>query len=266
MGKGWARLIWAAVAIGILALSIREASADDLQAVRVDLERALPGKTLEPFFAGHPLVFRGTPPRATAIYQDTVNGVVLIASTNAVGTGVVVTSQGDIITNDHVVQAAHVAQGAHWVAVWFKPREGQRLAKGDFLIGKVLRRNAQRDLAHIRLPQGLPPQATVVPMAPGVPEIGEAVYTIGHPKTYLWSFGQGLVAQIHPDHHWQYDDGIPRSGTAIQTQAPLNAGSSGSPLLNKSGAIVGIVVGAPQEVQGIHFAVSAQHVRELLPR
>ncbi len=253
-----------ALGIGLLGLAIVRASADDLEPPRGELERTLPHEALERFFSSHPLVFRA-PPRASTIYRNRVNGVVLIASTNSLGTGVLVSSQGDIVTNDHVIQAAHRAQGHDWVAVWFKPAQGARLAKGSFLIGKVLQRNPHRDLAHIRLVDGLPPTATVVPTAAAVPTVGQNVFTIGHPGTDLWSFGEGKVAQIRTDYRWKYGDGIARNATAIQTEAPVDPGSSGGPLLNDAGAIVGIVVGSSSAVQGVYYAVSVEHVHELLP-
>lgn len=259
------RRLGMAVAVGFLSLAIVEASADDLAPIRADLERALPQEALERFFASHPLVFRA-PPRASAVYRNRVNGVVLIASTNAVGTGVLVSGQGDIVTNEHVVQAAHRAEGHEWVAVWFKPPPGTRPARATFLMGKVVQRNPQRDLAHIRVVDGLPPTATVVPMAAVRPTVGQDVFTIGHPQTDLWSFGEGKVARISPDHRWKYGDGIARSATAIQTEAPVNPGSSGGPLLNEAGAIVGIVVGSAAAAEGVYWAVSVQHVHELLPR
>ena len=92
------------------------------------------------------------------------------------------------------------------------------------------------------------------------------MFTIGHPKACLWSFGQGVVAQIRPDYEWKYRDGIPRSATTIQTQAPVNPGDSGGPLLNDKGAVVGIMVGSASETDGVSFAVAVQHLREVLPR
>ena len=252
--------------IGLLCVVVLPASADDLKPVRIDLERTLPEQALERVFAAPPLVFRGVPPRAPAVYRERVNGVVLIASTNTVGTGVVVSEHGDIITNEHIVRNAHRARGDEWVAVWFKPSDGARPAKSNFLLAKVLQRSERRDLAHIQLAQLMPQTATVIPLASVMPYVGQDVFTIGHPKSYLWSFGQGVVSQIRPDYEWRYRDGIPRSATAIQTQAPVNPGDSGGPLLNEEGAVVGIVVGAATETGGVYFAVSVQHVRELLPR
>jgi serine protease Do len=53
--------------------------------------------------------------------------------------------------------------------------------------------------------------------------------------------------------------------TTIPTQAPVNPGDSGGPLLNDEGAVVGILVGSATETAGVYFA-AVQHVREVLPR
>jgi S1-C subfamily serine protease len=259
-------IVRSGVAIGLLCGAVLPACADDLTAVRVDLERTLPEQALEGFFASPPLVFRGVPSRGSMVYRECVNGVVLIASTNTVGTGVVVSEYGDIITNEHIVRNAHKARGDDWVAVWFKPSNGTRPAMSNFLLAKIRQRSERRDLAHIQLAQLMPQSATVIPLANAMPNVGQDVFTIGHPKSHLWSFGQGVVSQIRPDYEWRYRDGIPRSATAIQTQAPVNPGDSGGPLLNEEGAVVGIVVGAATETGGVYFAVSVLHVRELLPR
>ena len=263
------RGIWVlrvSVVIGLLGVAASPASADDLGPIRVDVERALPEDALNRVLASPPLVFRGAPHRGSLVYRERVNGVVLIASTNTVGTGVVVSEQGDIITNEHVIRDAYKARGDEWVAVWFKPSNGARPVKSDFLLARILRRNQRRDLAHIQLTQLMPQTAVVIPLATVMPSIGQEVFTIGHPKTYLWSFSQGIVSQIRPNYEWKYPDGILRSATTIQTQAPINPGDSGGPLLDDEGAVVGIVVGSATETDGVYFAVSAQHVRELLRR
>lgn len=254
------------VVLGLLSLAILPASADDLEPVRVALERALPQQDLERLFGSPTLVFRGSPPRGPIVYRERANGVVLIASTHRVGTGVVVSGQGDIITNEHIVRDAYKARGDDWVAVWFKPPNGVRPAKDNFLLAKIIKAHQRHDLAHIRLAQPAPNTATVIPLSTVIPDVGQEVFTIGHPKTYLWSFTHGVVSQIRPDYQWKYEDGIPRSATAIQTQAPVSPGHSGGPLLNEEGAIVGIMVGSAAEAEGVYFAVAVQHVRELLPR
>jgi S1-C subfamily serine protease len=261
----WIWVLGVSVVIGLLGGVVSPASTDDLGPIRGDLERALPEQALDRVLASPPLVFRGAPPRGSLVYRERVNGVVLIASTNTVGTGVVVSGQGDIITNEHVIRDAYKARGDEWVAVWFKPSHGARPTKSDFLLARVLQRNQRRDLAHIQLAQLMPQTAVVIPLATVMPSIGQEVFTIGHPRTYLWSFNQGIVSQIRPHYEWKYPDGILRRATAIQTQAPVNPGDSGGPLLDDEGAVVGIVVGSAPETEGVYFAVSVQHVRELLP-
>jgi S1-C subfamily serine protease len=254
-----------ALAATLLCVPAIGAPAEDLAPIRADLEQSLPTRDLDPLFASPQLVFRGVPSRGPAVYRERVNGVVLLASTKAVGTGVVVSAQGDIVTNEHVVRDAHRAQGGEWVAVWFKPANGVRPARDQFLLARVVQRNERRDLAHVRVVSGMPPTASVVPLASAIPDVGQEVFTIGHPKTVLWSFTQGVVSQIRPDYQWRYDDGVARSATAIQTQVALEPGSSGAPLLDDKGAVVGIVVGSAADAEGVYFAVSVQHVRELLP-
>src|SRR5262245_1568509 len=248
----------------ILGLGFAAALADDLPSIRQDVDRNLPQEQIARVFESHPLVFRGAPPSTSAVYRERVNGVVLIASTKAVGTGVLVSDDGDIVTNEHVVHSAHSAQGSEWVAVWFKPAPGTRPARHSFLLAKVVQRNAQRDLARIRVVDALPPTAKLIPMAKGKPAIGQDVFTIGHPKSDLWSFAKGKIAQIHQEYRWKYDDGIARSATAIETEAVVDPGSSGGPLLDETGAIVGIVVGSVSPGQGVYFAVSVDHVHPLL--
>ncbi len=253
------------LAAALLAAAALGAGAEDLAPIRADVERALPRHALDPLFASPQLTFRGAPSRGPAVYHERVNGVVLLASTKAVGTGVVVSAQGDIVTNEHVVRDAHRAQGGEWIAVWFKPADGARPTRDHFLLARVVQRNARRDLAHVRVAQTMPATASVIPLARAIPDVGQEVFTIGHPKTLLWSFTQGVVSQIRPDYQWRYDDGVARSATAIQTQAALDPGSSGAPLLDDKGAVVGIVVGSAADAQDVYFAVSVQHVRELLP-
>jgi len=254
------------LAAGLLGLTFVFASADELTSIRVEVERGLPNQALERLLVPPKLTERSMSPRGPAVYRERVNGVVLIASTKTVGTGVVVSAHGDIVTNEHVIRDAHRARGDEWIAVWFKPPNGVRPVKDDFLLAKVLQRNQRRDLAHIRLVQTMPATASAIPLASVIPGVGQEVFTIGHPKTFLWSFTQGVVSQIRPDYQWRYDDGVPRSATAIQTQAAVEPGSSGAPLLDDKGAVVGIVVGSAAETQGVYFAVSVEHVRELLPR
>ena len=89
--------------------------------VHDSLRQHLPEKELDRPLAPAPDVYRGSSSRAAQVYQRRANGVVLIAGENSIGTGVLISSSGDIVTNEHVVRDAHKERGAEWEAVWFKP-------------------------------------------------------------------------------------------------------------------------------------------------
>ena len=81
------RLAPIAVALALLGGAVAPLSADDLTPIHAGLANALQQETLERFFSEPPLVFRGAVARASAVYRERVNGVVLLASTKTVGTG-----------------------------------------------------------------------------------------------------------------------------------------------------------------------------------
>ena len=191
------------------------------------------------------------------VYRERVNGVVLIASTNTVGTGVVVSGQGDIVTNEHIVQDVHKARGEEWVAVWFKPSKGVRPAKRSFLLAKVLQRNQRRDLAHIRLAQLMPQTATVIPLASLMPNVIRRPTSGPSARAWCPRFDRTMSGDTKT--------GSRGARPRFRRKPPVNPGNSGGPLLNEEGAVVGIVVGSATETEGVYFAVSVQHVRELLP-
>jgi S1-C subfamily serine protease len=255
------------IVLGLLGFALAGASHLNYAAVRQELDQVLPHAQLAQAFT--PLVFRAPSPppmpaKGEQVYQQSVDGVVLIASTRTLGTGVLVSGQGDIVTNDHVVEAAHRTQGHDWVAVWFKPPPGVTPTAQSFLIGRVLERDQRRDLARIRVEIGVPAAAKAVRLASDAPAIGQDVFTIGHPQAALWALGHGKVTQIRPGYQWTYRNGPARSATTIQTSAPVNPGDSGGPLLDTDGTIVGIVVGSAATKQGVYYAVSVKHVRDLL--
>jgi S1-C subfamily serine protease len=250
----------------VLAALVAPVAAEDLDAVHEAVERALPREALEAIGAPAPLVLRRALTPRDTIYNQRVDGVVLLASTRTVATGVLVSEAGDIVTSDHIVQYAHRAGGDDWIAVWFRPAipTAPAMALPSFLLARVVQRDARRDLARLRLAQPTPESASVIPLGTAIPAAGKKVFTIGHPKNAGWTFGEGTVAEIRPDYQWRYDDGVARTATAIQLAAPIATGSSGGPLFDDRGAMIGVVVGAALDTPGVGFAVAVQHVRDLL--
>ena len=255
-----------AAALALLVALAGSAAALDLEAIHAELERALPREALEALGAPPPLVLRRAISPREAIYNQRVDGVVLLASTRTVATGVLVSEAGDIVTSDHLVQRAHRAAGEDWIAVWFHPSTpaAPAAALPGFVLARVVHRDPRRDLARLRLAQPVPDTATVIPLGNTMPAAGKKVFTIGHPKSAGWAFGEGVVAEVRPDYQWRYDDGVTRRATAIQLSAPIATGSSGGPLFDERGAMVGVVVAAGLDSPGVGFAVAVQHVQELL--
>ena len=264
---GFRQLALACVMAGAIVLTWGRlcVAADDLDAVRAEVERALPQQALAGIAVPPPLIFRRSLTPVDLIYNQRVDGVVLLASTKSVATGVLVSETGDIITNDHIVQHAQRVGADDWIAVWFRPSSpSQATPLGNFLLARVVQREPGRDLARLRLAQAAPGTAMPIPLGTVMPAVGNKVFTIGHPGNKGWTFGRGTVSEIRPDYQWRYADGVPRKATAIQMEAEIATGNSGGPLFDERGVMVGVVVGSATGQQGVGFAVAVQHVHDLL--
>jgi S1-C subfamily serine protease len=241
-----------------------DAQVKTLPEVRRALRENFPSEILQRKIYS-PLRIRGVLP-AHGVYEAGVLGVALIGFRNRnVGAGVVVSSSGDIVTNEHVVRDAHTDQGESFVSVAFiKDPSDPQPSREKLLVAKVLRRDVARDLAVIRLVDHLPTSARAIPLARVGAKVGDVVFSFGHPLNFLWSFDRGMVSQVRPEYVWKYEDRVERKATVIQTSAALNPGSSGGPLLNEEGKVVGVVAWGRQDGVGLNFAVSLQHIEEIL--
>jgi S1-C subfamily serine protease len=192
----------------------------------------------------------------TKVYKAASPAVVLVVSKAGAGSGALITADGKIVTNLHVVGDEEE------VGVIFKPaQEGAKIGK-DIHIAKVIRRDGQTDLALIQVGE-LPAGVTPLKVAEGPVEVGADVHAIGHPTGETWTYTRGIVSQIRQDYAWSAEDRIPHKATVIQTQTPINPGNSGGPLLNDAMEVVG-VNSFSGEGEGMNYAVSAGDVRVLL--
>jgi S1-C subfamily serine protease len=205
----------AALAIGIVALrnggSAKDAPNDETAAV---LNTTAP--------AAHTVSASETP---TQIYNSTHPGVVKITTESGLGTGIVLDKQGDILTNDHVVD------GSNRFNVSFDSSNATHSAR---LVGT----DPSDDLAVIKLTDtsGVNLQPLTLGDSSSV-QIGDTVYALGNPFGYTNSFSEGIVSGL--DRSMTAPNGF-TIGHAIQTDAAINPGNSGGPLLNANGDVVGI--------------------------
>jgi putative serine protease PepD len=192
---------------------------------------------------------------AQRVYAGAQGSVVSITARTArgtsTGTGFVVSSDGNIVTNDHVVA------GAQEITV----RIG---ADGTPRTATVTQADAAHDLAMLDVDaSGL---RALKLAAPGSVHVGQPVYAIGDPYGLRHTLTSGIVSATGRD-----IEGLDGStiSDAIQTDAALNPGNSGGPLLDAAGAVVGVNsqiagTGGQGGNVGVGFAISAATVTSVL--
>jgi S1-C subfamily serine protease len=182
----------------------------------------------------------------TQVYRDTIDSVVLIRNPNG--------SQGTgwLFEDDVVVTNAHVVGEADRVRVGFSEEETQ--------VSEVLGRDDLSDLAAVRVAD-TPDYATPLSLTESEPVIGTNVAVIGTPYGLRGSLSSGVVSgrnRLIPN---------PRANfvlpNAIQTDAPVNPGNSGGPLVNLDGTVLGVVNSGRGD--NIAFAISPSMVRRVVP-
>ena len=202
------------------------------------------------------------------LYRRDAHAVVVITSTHtqevpatfftpalkervaALGSGFVVDKHGDILTNDHVVQ------GGIRIRVGF--------SSGASYPARVVGADPSSDVAVVRVKA---PPAALDPLQfdnSSSVEVGDAVYAIGNPFGLERTMTAGIVSATGRD--IQAPDGL-TIPNAIQTDAPINHGNSGGPLLDRFGRVIGINAeiesGTVNGNVGIGFAIPSDTARRV---
>ena len=201
-------------------------------------------------------------PAGPRLYRLVVNAVVYIGTTDGVqGSGVVVSNSGLIITNSHVVGDNSV------VGILFRQairHDKTALRKEDIFLAKVVKTDLIRDLALLKV-VSTPPGLTFAQLGslPDV-ETGQDVFAISHPEGLPWSYTEGVISQIRPKYEWRSESGTVHRATMIQTQTVVSFGSSGAPLFDGNGRLIGIVVSSAGP--GLNFAIAIDEVRDFIEK
>ena len=195
-----------------------------------------------------------TSPDPKAVYEGAKASVAEIRAQTpegeSTGTGFVVSSDGLLVTNGHVVD------GAQDITV----KLGQ---DGVTLPAQLLGGDPSQDLAVLQVDAGAA-GLTPLTLASDPVEVGDPVYAIGSPFGLSQTFTSGIVSAVGRD--IQAPDGSTISGV-LQTDAAINPGNSGGPLLDADGAVVGVnsqIASSGGGNNGIGFAVPATSVQALL--
>jgi len=194
----------------------------------------------------------------TSVYRQDGPGVVTISTEQrrfgrpgqGIGSGVVVDTNGDIVTNQHVIA------NAQQITVTF--------TDGSTAPATVVTHDPADDLAVVKVSVSA---SKLHPIPLGNSDtvlVGDNVAAIGSPFDLPGTLTEGIVSGLHRNN--------PGAGISahdlIQTDAPINPGNSGGPLINTLGQVIGInesIAGPINGNVGVGFAVPIKQVLKLLP-
>lgn len=150
------------------------------------------------------------------------------------------TAPDRVVTNRHVLEGAYKAE-IHTV---------NELA---YSVKGVLAVDGEGDIAllQVEIPPGVASPLTVVRTSP---QEGESIVVIGNPLGLEGSISNGIVSAVRD---------IPNFGRIIQITAPISQGSSGSPVINMRGEVVGVATLQLTDGQSLNFAVPSDRVVQL---
>ena len=153
------------------------------------------------------------------------------------GTGFFVSADGDLLTNFHVIQgAAHISARTNKGAIFLFERVIAESADSDVALLKF----QATDLDYLKL--GSSTEAVE----------GETVLVIGNPEGLQGTVSNGIISAFRENRSY------------IQITAPVSPGSSGSPVLDETGRVIGMATLVSKEGQNLNFAISAEVIETVL--
>lgn len=177
---------------------------------------------------------------ASPAVRGAASRVVTLVGYDAAGA---VTSQGSgfYLGSDRVATNYHVIAGASKVRIL--DVDGQTL--GTALFAEAI--DARLDLAILPAPEDGPDG---LPLELHLPELGDHVWAFGSPKGLYGTMTDGIVSAVRE-----------RGGrTVVQISAPISPGSSGGPVLDERGRVIGVTVSSIRGGQNLNFAVPAREL------
>lgn len=175
---------------------------------------------------------------AKNLLNKTVSIICKDADSQAISLG-----SGVILANDLVATNVHVIEGAKFVSI--KSNIGSEVkCAGYVAIDKV------NDIVILKVPE-LNGEAIICSSEKC--EVGEQIYVAGSPSGLTGTFSNGLISGIRDIN----------GRSLIQISAPISPGSSGGPVANKNGELIGISVGGMKEGQNLNFCIPVEYLIKL---
>ena len=228
---------------------------DTMWPQEADTETTIPGYPSGGSFQIALVEERGEALTAQEVYEavnpSVVSVVTYLDGSVSVGTGVILSEDGYIVTNNHVIE------GGRQCEIY--------LSTGFRMDAKLVGRDEETDLAVLKVEGEKLPAAAIG--SSDLMVVGDQVYAIGNPLglELRGTLTDGLVSAINRDVNV---DGT--TMTLIQTNAALNSGNSGGPLINAWGQVIGIntikMVSEYEDdtVEGLGFAVPSSTVAHVV--
>jgi S1-C subfamily serine protease len=180
----------------------------------------------------------------TQVYRETVSSVALVNTGQGQGTGFLY-DDTHVVTNAHVVRRASETQ--------------LRFQDGSWAEGTVEGTDPHSDLAVIST-DAVPASAQSLPLVDEAPAIGQEVVAIGNPYNLDGTVTSGIISGVDRLIPAPTGYSIP---DAIQTDAAVNPGNSGGPLMSLDGEALGVV--NSKRGDSIAFGISAALTRRVVP-
>jgi serine protease Do len=199
-------------------------------------------------------------PRSFASVNEMIaasaRSVVVVSNPRGLGAGFIISPDGRLLTNFHVVREERFNDVTLFV------KQGDRTVRQKFDNVEVLASSALMDIALLKIPrkqlEGIELPTLSLALGP-LPEVGSSVYAIGNPgmgsRILEHTVSQGIVSSRQRN----INDIV-----YIQTTAAVNPGNSGGPLIDSSGRVVGLVTYKAVLQEGIAFALPVYYIAHFL--
>ena len=189
----------------------------------------------------------------SGIFEKSNLSVVAILGEHSIGSGIIISADGYVLTNWHVIQ------GEKDFKVLTLGEGGYEQNLRD---AEVIKYSINSDLALIKL-NSFPQDMKIARLSQVIPNVGDSVHAIGHPHGEIWSYSKGYISAHREDYSWDIGNQN-YQGDVYQMQTPINPGNSGGPLLNDHGNVVGINTFINTKGQGITYAVTVKEIIKFL--
>ena len=164
------------------------------------------------------------------------------AGDSKVGTGFIVDPRGVIATNLHVIEGES--------EIKIRTHDG-----AQYPVTAIMAMDKDHDLALVRIyPKRLLPKVRLGDS--NLVSAGDKIYAIGNPLgVFDYSVSDGLISQVRP---------LSAGLTILQISAPISPGSSGGPLFNQYGEVIGVTTAIITQGQSINLAVPTNYLRPMI--